>query len=80
MAVCGQLNPVRDPVGNVMHEVVRGRQRAITEAKRQDQLRVRIERRPRPAISATLCLLIGRGVLRLRADERPNFIALHTLR
>src|SRR4029434_6174837 len=34
--------------------------------------RVRIERRPRPAVSAPFCLLIGRGVLLLRADDRPN--------
>jgi hypothetical protein len=35
MGVCGQLNPIRDPLGNIMHEVVRGRHCAITEAKRQ---------------------------------------------
>jgi hypothetical protein len=44
-----------------------------------DQLRVRVERRPRPDVAPTLRLFVGLDVPFLRADKRPDFIALDAL-
>lgn len=71
---------MRETARKVGHEIVGGRHRAVAKAERDDQLRVGIERRPRPAIAPAGGLLFVAGVLLLRADERPNFITLETAR
>jgi len=50
-----------------------------TNEPARDKLRVGIQSDPSPSVAASFCFLVRRGVLRFRADERPDLIALDAL-
>jgi len=79
VAVRRQLHAVGKTRSNVVHEIVGACLRALSDEPRHHQLRIGVNRGPRPAV-APLTLFVFRDVLRFCADERPNFIALNPLR
>ncbi len=77
VSVRRQLHPMPQPLSQIVHEVVRGRQITGADPPRRHELSVGINGRPGPHVACTL-----RGVLRsldvllLRVDEAPNLVAL----
>ena len=78
IAVGGELHATGQTRRHVTHEVVRDCLRPCTDRVRHDQFGIGINRGPRPAVAPFAALFFG-NVLRLRADEAPNFIALNSL-
>jgi hypothetical protein len=68
-------------MSRVHHERVGRARVARSNEPGYDQLRVRIDRGPRPhRTDAELALLLGGDVLILRTNERPNLVALNAAR
>ena len=61
-----------------MHKFVRRLRATLPECVGHDQLCVGINRSPSPNIAPSLLNFLHAGVLHLRADEGPDFIALKT--
>src|SRR6266542_736685 len=66
--------------GHVLHELVAVMRSTVPDQERDEQLAVGIDCRPRPDVAPSCRLLLWRGTLLLRAAERPNLVALHSLR
>jgi hypothetical protein len=80
VAIGRELHPRRQPVRHVLHEAAGVLGIAPTDSPGNHQLRVGIQCGPRPAIASAFRRVLGsRDVLRLRVDERPDFIALDAL-
>ena len=70
-----------EPFGEIHHEVVGGLPVPLAEQPRNYQLRVSINRGPRPRVArAFRCGLRGLDVLRLRVAELPDLIYLDAFR
>ena len=78
VGICGYLRTANDAVGGIAHEIVSRILATVAHVVRHAQLRVCINRCPRPNVSPSGLLLLRRYVLFLRADIRPNFVALQT--
>lgn len=78
MRVRGDLWTANDAVGGITHEVVGRMLAAISNVVRNAQLRIGINRRPRPAITPAVRFLFRRDVFPLGSDEAPDFVALQT--
>ena len=77
MAVRCELHTISNPHCHVLHECRSCSGSAIPERIGDDQLRVRINRNPCPAIASASSHLLGGHVLLLCIDETPRFIALN---
>ena len=64
--------------GEVVHERGRSAEVAGADVVRRNELRVRVERNPRPHVPGLVALL-RRDVPLLAANERPNLVALNPL-
>ena len=75
-----ELNTIREPTRQVLHERDCGLRAARADLPARDQLGVSGNRGPGPDIAITqFALELGGDVLRLRVNEAPNFIALDAL-
>src|SRR5581483_3777466 len=64
----------------IVHELTRSTRVACTDHPRSNQLGIGTQRGPRPDVTNTEdAFQVLRDILFLRADERPDFIALHPL-
>jgi hypothetical protein len=80
VAVCRQLDPVRQPPCQIADENPGSTRVPSADHPCRDQLGVRAERRPRLDITKTRLLLEPlRNVLLLRVAEGPDFVALNPL-
>src|SRR5581483_8151820 len=80
MAVSGELHAIREATGQILDENFCRRDPATPDHPRADELRVGIERGPRPYVAvAEHALLVLRHVALFRITETPNLIALDAL-
>lgn len=79
VAVRGQLDPVRQPVLEIVNEPLSRASVARAYEPTRDQLYVGVESNPRPSVAPSFSLLFVGRVPFLGTDERPDFVALDTL-
>lgn len=81
VAVRRELHPAIDPEPKIVHEEVGALGVAVADKVAHDQLRIAIERGPRPNRSSRVRRVFGgRNVLRLGVAKTPNLVALDALR
>lgn len=76
VAVRRKLRRVDQPAGDILHQRRRGLLASVADDPRDHQLGHRVDSRPRPNVAPTFGLFLRAGVLFLRTDKRPDFIAL----
>lgn len=79
MAVCGQLDAMRQPSGQIVHKVICRASITGADKPARHKFRVRIKRNPRPHAARSAALHIFWHVLVFGINERPDFIALDAL-
>lgn len=79
MAICGHLDAIGEPSGQVMHEVVSGLRIPVANVPAGNELRFGINGDPRPDIAATATFFLCGDVGFLSSHEGPDFVALDTL-
>lgn len=79
VSVRRELHAIREPVCEIVNEMVCGPGIAGADEPARHEFRLRVNRRPRPAIAPAIFLLLIASVLLFRPDESPNLIALNPL-
>lgn len=80
VAVRRKLNAIGKAACQIVHESLGGLHSTVAEGEGSNQLRIGVNRNPRPHIAITkLALLFSRDILLLGIAELPDFIALDSL-
>src|SRR6202020_2925168 len=79
MAVCGHLDAIGEPSGEVLHEVVSGLRIPIADVPARDKLGFGINGGPRPNVATAFSLFVCGNVALFGSNERPDFVALNAL-
>jgi hypothetical protein len=74
--VGSELEAMRQPLDEVVDEVIRSPAVSRSDEPARHKLRVGVDRYPRPHIAPSVFLLLTGDVLFLRTTERPDFVAL----
>ena len=75
------MNPGGEARGDVVHEPLGAIAVAPADEERNNELRIRVQRGPRPGVASAIGRGLGiRNVLLFGVDERPNLVDLNSLR